>query len=65
MRTLLTKKQAAKKIGMHPESLMRLARAGRVPAPIRTGDSHRHSVRFIEEELDAWVEQRMAARTEA
>jgi predicted DNA-binding transcriptional regulator AlpA len=62
MRTLMTKKQVAALVRLHPESIMRLARMGKFPKPIRIGDTDRHAVRFLEEEIDAWLRNRMIAR---
>ena len=63
MQQLLNKAEVAAKIGVHPESIMRLVRAGRFPAPVRLGgDGPSFRVRFIENESDAWVAARMAAR---
>jgi predicted DNA-binding transcriptional regulator AlpA len=60
---LLTKRAAAQKIGVHPEHMMRLARAGQFPKPIKLGDAEKSAVRFIEAEIDAWLQDRMARRS--
>jgi len=62
MRTLMTKKQVAALVHLHPESIMRLTRIGKFPKPIRVGDTYRHAVRFVAEEIDAWLQERMTAR---
>lgn len=59
---LLSKKETAARVGVHPESLMRLSRAGDFPKPIKLGDADNCAVRFIEEEVDEWIVARMAAR---
>ena len=60
---LLTKREVAAKIGVHPESVMRLVRAGRFPKPVRLGgDGPRFRVRWPENEVDDWLASRMAAR---
>ena len=62
MQALLTKTQTAERVGVHPESLMRLSRQGKFPRPIKLGDSDRCAVRFVETEVEAWLQDRMAAR---
>lgn len=59
---LLTKQDVAERIGFHPEHVMRLARTGKFPRPIKLGATARSSVRFVPEEVDAWVAERMSAR---
>ena len=59
---LLTKKEAARRVGLHPESVMRLARNGHFPKPLKYGPNARHSIRFVETEVQAWIEARMAER---
>lgn len=58
---LLTKVQAAERVGLHPEYCMALSRAGRFPAPIKFGGRN-SAVRFLEHEIDAWVAAKIAAR---
>lgn len=60
--TLLTKKEAARLVSLHPESIMRMARQGRFVLPIRTGPNQQHAVRFVASEITAWIEARMAER---
>ncbi len=59
---LLTKKEAARLVGLHPESVMRLARNGHFPKPLKYGPNARHSIRFVETEIQEWIEARMAER---
>jgi excisionase family DNA binding protein len=61
--SLLTKREAADFIGVHPEHLMRLAREGKFPPPLKLGDTDNSGVRFDQAEVDAWIEERKAART--
>jgi predicted DNA-binding transcriptional regulator AlpA len=62
-RNLLTKQETARRVSYHPEHVMRMARAGQFPRPIRLGTgSDKSAVRFIEEEVDAWITERMKAR---
>jgi len=62
MTRLLSKREAAEVIGFHPEHIMRLARAGAFPQPIKLGAATNCAVRFIAEEVDAWIAARLAAR---
>jgi predicted DNA-binding transcriptional regulator AlpA len=59
---LLSKREAAEIVGFHPEHVMRLARAGRFPKPIKTGPAAGCAVRFVADEVEAWIADRMAAR---
>jgi predicted DNA-binding transcriptional regulator AlpA len=59
---LLTKKQVAWMTGYHPEHVMRLARQDQFPRPIKASDRANCAVRFIEREIEAWVEARGIAR---
>lgn len=58
----LTKKEAACRVGLHPESIMRLARNGHFPKPLKYGPNAPHSIRFVESEVENWIAERMAAR---
>jgi len=60
---LLSKRDVAALVGFHPEHVMRLARAGRFPRPIKLGGATNCAVRFVTEEVDAWIAARMAERT--
>ena len=59
---LLTKKEAAAEAKCHPEHLMKLARAGHFPAPIKMGPEKGSAVRFVKSEVEHWLAARMAAR---
>jgi predicted DNA-binding transcriptional regulator AlpA len=63
MPTLLSKREVAALVGFHPEHVMRLARAGEFPRPIKLGGTTNCAVRFVAEEVDAWIAARMAERT--
>jgi predicted DNA-binding transcriptional regulator AlpA len=65
MEKLLSKREAGALVGIHPESIMRLAREGKFPKPIRLGSSQRCRVRFIAGEVDRWQSERMAERQAA
>jgi predicted DNA-binding transcriptional regulator AlpA len=62
MLQLLTKKQTAAIVSLHPESVMRLARTGDFPSPIKMGPKAGCHVRFDQSEVDAWIEDRKQAR---
>ena len=62
MTTLLNKKQAADRVGLHPEYLMTLAREGKFPCPVKYGKESNSAVRFVEAEVQAWIEARMSER---
>jgi predicted DNA-binding transcriptional regulator AlpA len=62
MRRLLSKQTTANLVGYHPEHIMRLARQGRFPRPIKLGNTENCAVRFVEAEIDDYIAQRMAAR---
>ena len=62
MTILLTKKQAAARVGLHPEYLMTLSRKGKFPHPVKYGQESNSSVRFVEAEIEAWIEERIAER---
>jgi predicted DNA-binding transcriptional regulator AlpA len=56
MDRLITKQQAGALLGLHPESVMRLARQGRFPSPLKLGAGVRGRVRFSQEQIRAWLE---------
>jgi predicted DNA-binding transcriptional regulator AlpA len=55
---LLTKQEVASRLGIHPESLMRLSREGRFPQPIKLNLSCRGRVRFDEVDVITWLGER-------
>ena len=59
---LWSKKQTAAAIGVHPEHLMRMTRERRFPRPIKLGTAENCAVRFVAEEVEAWIAARMAER---
>jgi predicted DNA-binding transcriptional regulator AlpA len=65
MSRLLTKQATAELVHFHPEHVMRLARNGQFPRPIKTTPAPGASVRFIADEVEGWVAERMAARRES
>jgi len=62
---LLSKKDVAEQVGFHPEHVMRLARSGKFPRPIKMGSGENCAVRFLAEEVDAWIASRMGERAPA
>jgi len=62
MPRLISKREAAEVVRFHPEHVMRLARAGKFPRPIKTGRSANCAARFVADEVDAWIAARMADR---
>ncbi len=58
----LSKREAARRVGFHPVHLMRLAKAGKFPIPVRIGEM---KVAFIEDEVTAWQEAKIAERDAA
>ena len=62
MTILLSKRRVAARLGWHPEHVMREARAGRFPKPIKLGPTAQHAVRFVEDEVEEWLHRRIEAR---
>jgi predicted DNA-binding transcriptional regulator AlpA len=58
MTKLLSKKQVAQIIQMHPESIMRLSREGKFPRFIKLGTGTGAAVRFVESDVENWIKQR-------
>jgi prophage regulatory protein len=65
VRRLMSKRETAQLVGVHPEHLMRLTRQGRFPKPIKLGSAENCAVRFIVEEVEAWIAGRVAERDAA
>ena len=55
----IRKNKTSGRVGWTPVHLMREARAGRFPAPVKIGPN---SVGFVESEVDEWMKARMANR---
>jgi len=62
MRRLISKKEVGERVHHHPEHVMRMVRQGRFPRPIKLGDAENCAVRFVEDEVEAWILARMAER---
>ncbi len=56
---VIRKPELRKKVGLHPVHIARLEKKGLFPKRIKLGPQ---SVAWIESEIDAWLEQRMAER---
>ena len=56
---LIRKKEAARRVGYHPVSVMTLAKAGKFPAPVYLSDS---AVCFVEHEVQEWIDAKIAKR---
>ena len=59
---LLTKQQAAEIVGLNPATLMRLAKDGNFPQPIKLGDKDACHVRFDYDEIAEWLASRRHSR---
>jgi len=62
MRRLLTKREAAIRVGYHSEHLMRLSREGQFLKAVKMGSTSNSATRFAEDEVEAWIEQKLAGR---
>jgi predicted DNA-binding transcriptional regulator AlpA len=62
MHRLISKKETAKIVGVHPEHIMRMARQHRFPQPIKLGCSENSAVRFVADEVEEWIAAQMSAR---
>ncbi len=58
---LLTKKDAAARVGLAAEYVMALARAGKFPKPIKYG-TRTSAVRFVESEIEEWIQAKITER---
>ena len=65
MTNLLSRKTVADLVDLHPEHISRMARAGRFPKPIKFSDAKNSTVRFVAEEIEAWIAARLAEREAA
>ena len=62
MRYLISKKQAARAVGYHPEHIMRLVRAGQFPRPIKINGGRYCRARFAADEVEGWICRKLSAR---
>ncbi|MCZ6509101.1 MAG: AlpA family phage regulatory protein [Alphaproteobacteria bacterium] len=58
---LSRKKRTARRVGLSEGHMMRLARQGQFPHPVKIGPN---SVGFVVDEVTQWIEERMAERDE-
>ena len=61
-RRLISKQEAADRMGYHPVSLMRLVRQHRFPRPVRLAHN---KIAFVEHEVDAHIDQLVREREAA
>ena len=59
---LLTRTEVAGIVKMHPSSIDRLVRQGDFPAPLKLGHAENSSVRWKEDEIVGWLNDRAAQR---
>jgi predicted DNA-binding transcriptional regulator AlpA len=62
MLQLISKKEAARLVGFHPEHVMRLSRSGNFPKPVRVGQGANAAVRFVASEIEDWLAGKLAER---
>jgi prophage regulatory protein len=62
MTRILRQRQVCEKVGYSTMHIYRLEKAGKFPRRVRLGPN---SVGFVAEEVDAWIEARIAERDEA
>ena len=55
----LTVRQTASRVGYHHVHIMRLVKAGKFPRPVKLND---FAVRFVDEEIDLYMQERIAER---
>jgi predicted DNA-binding transcriptional regulator AlpA len=55
MKKLLSKREVAEIIQMHPESIMRLSRTGKFPRYIKIGRGNGGAVRFLDSDVEEWI----------
>ena len=55
-------KQVAELVGYHPVHIRRLVKAGKFPKPVPLGE---RAVGYVEDEVLAWQEERVAERDAA
>jgi len=63
--TILRKQDAAKKVGLCKQHLQNLINSGEFPRPIKLGGHDSRAVGWIEAEIDAWIEKKIAERDAA
>ncbi len=61
MTRLLSKREVAELLGVHPLTVMRLAAAGDFPRPIKLGRGVQAAVRFDEADVKTWLTAKKAA----
>lgn len=59
---ILRQPEVLAKMGVKETWLKKMVRAGTFPAPIKMGDSEGCSIGWLESEVDAWIDHRIAER---
>ena len=54
---LMTKRSVSEVLGVHEQTIMRLVREGKFPAPIRLG-AIGSAVRFCADDVSAWIDSK-------
>lgn len=62
MTTLLTKREAAARIGVTPRTLMRMMQDGKFPRSVRLDNHPLAQHMFIDDEVESWIAERVAER---
>ena len=57
---ILRKEAVSEKVGYTAVHISKLAREGRFPLPVKLGPGPKARVVWIESEVDAWLEERVA-----
>lgn len=60
--SLLTREQVAERLKVSTKTITRYYQAGEIPKPIYLNDKDIRSCRWVETEIDAYIEQKMMKR---
>ncbi len=63
--SLLTRKQLAAELSVDPNTVERLAEAGRIPAPINLGTPEKKMLRWRRSDFEAWLSNGCPSAKEA
>jgi prophage regulatory protein len=61
-KTILRKSDVLKKVGVSKTQLQTLIEAGEFPGAIKLGGPEARAIGWIESEIDAWIDQKIAER---
>lgn len=59
---ILRRPEVLKKVGLCKAQLQNLINAGEFPKPVKLGGPDARAVGFVESEVDAWIDARIAER---